>query len=338
MSVEPQSVEPQSIRLPEGLRAAIACLDLSLESELTLYRRDQSQKSMALALMPSAEPEDSALAVEEFSATDSPNLIPDGVMGATELSQQSETVADQRATTAEEEDSDTLPESYSAELMAQPEAFDQFLDPSIEAYLESSEALLKHLDEPAASEATPTQDQAKPAKRSWFVVSGITLVILGVLGLGGFFVMLAVRWFSKPSYAPAPQSLVSPSPQPTVTEGSPLPSPAIATNPESATEGIPTKPTSPFAQNPVGIASTPTPAASPTPSINPNAARYIVLAVANSPETLQEAQRFVPDAYIAEVEGQKRVQLASLDSLQQAQQMVSELKNQGFPASIVAQN
>jgi cell division septation protein DedD len=329
------SVEPQSVILPEGLRAAIACLDLSLESELTLYRRDQSQKSMALVLMPSAESEDSELVLEEFSATDSSELLSHEVRGATELSEQSEVGVDQRATIAEaEEDSDRLPESYSAELMAQPEALDQFLDPSIADYLESSEALLKHLDEPEKADLTPGQDAAKPAQRSWFVVSGITLIVLGIVGLAGFFVMLAVRWFSKPSYAPAPQSLVSPSPQSTVA-GSPLPSPAIAT------ESIPTNPTSPPAQTPVGAArvtSTPVPSISPTPPINPNAARYIVLAVANSSETLQDAQRFVPDAYVAEVDGQKRVQLASLDSLQQAQQMVSELKNQGFPASIVAQN
>jgi cell division septation protein DedD len=46
----------------------------------------------------------------------------------------------------------------------------------------------------------------------------------------------------------------------------------------------------------------------------------------------------VPDAYVTQVDGQRRIQLASLESLQQAQQMVNELKNQGFPAAIMAQN
>lgn len=330
------SVEPQPLLQPERLKAAIACLDLSLESELALYRSRQSQESVALALLPSAAEDSqqlsSDLALEEFSVTDRPELIPQAAIDSGILSEEDKAVLVQGATTAEEEDLDTLPESYSAELTAQPKAFDQFLDPSIEDYLESSEALLKHLDEPAEAEPAPAAEMAKPSKRSWFVVSGLTLIILGTLALGGFLVILAVRWFSKPSLAPAPQSLVSPSPQ-SAASGLPLPSSTIASRQESAPEGLPTKPLGSSAQNAAAPSS-----ASPTPPIARNAARYIVLASANGLESLQEAQRLVPDAFITEVKGQRRIQLASLDSLQQAQQMINELKDQGFPASIVAQN
>jgi cell division septation protein DedD len=323
------SVENQPVILPEELKAAIACLDLSLESELALYRNRQKQESMALAALPSAEMEASApqsfdLALEPFSHDDSSEEALAGSLSKSD--ERSETApaeaVDQEMTAVIEDDEiETLPESYGAELTAEPKAFDQFLDPSIEDYLESSEALLKHLDDPAKAEITPVEDGGTAAKRSWVVISGVTLLILGLLALAGFLGVLAMRWFSlKPVSVPTPQPLVSPS-------ASLPPSPNAAIAP---TEGVP--------PNPVANATvTPTPSATPTAPINPNASRYVVLAT-DSQASLQTARQLVPDAFIAVVDGQQRIQLADLESLQQAQQMVNELKNQGFPASIVAQN
>lgn len=324
------SVENQPVTLPEGLNAAIACLDLSLESELALYRNRRNRESLALATIPSAALESSALessalrsselTLEGLSLDDTADDLAESLSKAQQVSQAAPAVTQDTATAIEtEEEVETLPESYSAALTAEPKAFDQFLDPSIEDYLESSEALLKHLDDPVAPELTPDQDAEAPSKRSWVVISGMTLLVLGILALAGFLGVLAVRWFSlKPVSVPTPQPLVSPpiSPPP-----SPLPSTAIA-----PTEGVPPNTVA-------NSAATPT----PTEPINPNAARYIVLATGGQ-ETLQKARQLVPDAYIAVVDGQNRVQLAALDNLQQAQQMVNELKNQGFPASIVAQN
>ncbi len=344
------SVKNQPVRLPEKLRAAIACLDLSLESELALYRNHQSQASSALAL-PSADPDEAALrspdlALEAFIATDDPKMFPNE--GADDYAEAEVQEIDLATAAVEiEDESETLPEPYGAELTAQPKAFDQFLDPSIEAYLESSEALLKHLDEPADDDSAPAQKPATSSKQSWVVGSGLILIVLGMLALAGFFVFVAQRWFStKSSIAPVtPQPLVSPTtqsaPSPSLSplsnqSLSPLPNAAIAsssgavTHQESATEGISSNPTETGAV-------TPQPSATPT-SINPNAANYIVLAANSSAETLQTAQRLVPDAFVTNVGGQRRIQLGSLDSLRQAQQMVNELKNQGFPASIVAQN
>jgi cell division septation protein DedD len=332
------SVENQPVILPEELKAAIACLDLSLESELALYRNRQNPETVALAALPNAELETAALqssdlALESSGRNDSDDSSAEVLAGALSKSDDrsapaAEAEQEPTAVIETEEEIETLPESYSAALTAEPKAFDQFLDPSIEDYLESSEALLKHLDDPAAPDLTPAQDGETPKKRSWVVTSGMTLLVLGLLALAGFLGVLAVRWFSvKPVSVPTPQPLVPP---PTSSSLSPLPSAAIA-----PTEGVPLNlATSPAANTAV----TPTPTATPTASINPNAARYIVLATAADPETLQAAQRLVPEAYVTEVEGQKRVQLAALDSLQQAQQIVNDLKNQGFPASIVAQN
>jgi hypothetical protein len=338
------SVENQSIQ-PEKLNAAIACLDLSLESELALYRNRLSQATVALTALPSAESESLALAA--LDSEDDTELFSSEGIHANDHAEEEPKVLDQGLATIEAEDEETLPESYSAELTAQPKAFDQFLDPSIDDYLQSSETLLKHLNQPAETEVALVDDAVTAPKRSWVMVAGITLLALGTLALAGFLIMLGVRWFSIKSAStaqtdiqPSPLSTLSPSPLPSSaisnstvtppvplgTEGvSPQPSATVSPGAIAATEGVPTQP------NPAG-----TPTASP--SINPNASRYVVLAVANSPESLQTAQRLVPDAYVIEVEGQQRIQMASLESLQQAQQMVNELKNQGFPATIVAQN
>lgn len=341
------SVENQPIPLPEGLKAAIACLDLSLESELALYRNHQSQASSALAL-PSADPDEATLRSPDlgaFTATDDPRMLP--AEGADDYPEaETQEVAPVAAAIEIEDESETLPEPYDAELTAQPKAFDRFLDPSIEAYLESSEALLKHLDAPADRDSAPMQEPATSSRQSWVVGSGIFLIIIGMLALAGFFVFVAQQWFStKSSIAPVtPQPLVPPTqPAPSLSplsnqSLSPLPNAAIAElrtkspHQESATEGIPNKSAEASAVN------TPKLSATPTPPINPNAANYIVLATNSTAETFQKAQRLIPDAFITNVGGQRRIQLGSLDTLQQAQQMVNELKNQGFPASILAQN
>jgi cell division septation protein DedD len=321
----------------EKLKAAIACLDLSLESELALYRHRLSQETVALVALPSAESD--ALALHSLDSTEDTGLFSQGEPQGDAAAAEGLTLADRGIATLEVDDDNTLPESYSAELTAQPKAFDQFLDPSIDDYLQSSETLLKHLNQPAEANPAPIEEAATAPKRSWLVIGGMTLLILGLLALGGFLVMLALRWFSiKPTLNP--QAQIQPSPLPTnslSTGATPslLPSPNVAI-------ASPLPPTSSASPGVVaateGVPPTPSPLGTPTPPLNPNALRYVVLAVANSPESLQTAQRLVPDAYVVEVGGQKRIQLAALDSLQQAQQMVNELKNQGFPATIVAQN
>jgi cell division septation protein DedD len=321
----------------EKLKAAIACLDLSLESELALYRHRLSQETVALVALPSAESD--ALALHSLDSTEDTGLFSQGEPQGDAAAAEGLTLADRGIATLEVDDDNTLPESYSAELTAQPKAFDQFLDPSIDDYLQSSETLLKHLNQPAEANPAPIEEAATAPKRSWLVIGGMTLLILGLLALGGFLVMLALRWFSiKPTLNP--QAQIQPSPLPTnslSTGATPslLPSPNVAI-------ASPLPPTSSASLGVVaateGVPPTPFPSGTPTPPLNPNALRYVVLAVANTPESLQTAQRLVPDAYVVEVGGQKRIQLAALDSLQQAQQMVNELKNQGFPATIVAQN
>lgn len=340
---------------PNKLNAAIACLDLSLESELALYRNRLSQATVALAALPSAESESLALAAldsEDDAGLFSSELLSSKEIHANDHSEKEPKVLDQGFATLDTDDEETLPESYGAELTAQPKAFDQFLDPSINDYLQSSETLLKHLNQPAEAGSALVDDAVTAPKRSWVMVTGMALLSLGTLALAGFLIMLGVRWFSIKS-ASTTQTDIQPSPLPALSP-TPLPSSAIANSPVTnspttapvplPTEGISPQPIATVSPGAIaateGVPTQPNPSGTPTlsPSINPNASRYVVLAVANSPESLQTAQRLVPDAYVIEVEGQKRIQMASLESLQQAQQMVNELKNQGFPTTIVAQN
>jgi hypothetical protein len=322
------SVENQPVILSEELKAAIACLDLSLESELALYRNRQSQEAAALAL-PSTESEHLTSQPPDLSLEALRNDSGEDLAGSWSQTQHESEGPSEAALEPEttavletEDEIETLPESYSAAIMAEPKALDQFLDPSIEDYLESSETLLRHLDDPVAPDLIAVQESETAPKRSWVVISGVTLLILGLLALTGFLGVLAVRWFSLKPSVPTPQPLV---PTPISPSQSPFPGSAIAPK-----EGIAPSPAA-------SAAVTPTPSAIPTAPINPNAARYIVLATSGQ-ASLQTARQLVPDAFIAVVEGQQRIQLADLDTLQQAQQMVNELKNQGFPASIMAQN
>ncbi|MGB8700712.1 MAG: hypothetical protein WCD18_14950, partial [Thermosynechococcaceae cyanobacterium] len=109
----------------------------------------------------------------------------------------------------EDEEPETLPEPYGADMTAEPEAFERFLDPSIGDYLESSEALLKHLE--TSSEATEQKVQ-QLTRKSWIKALKI---IMGLLGVGvaiAVGVVLAHQWFlSKPRQpVSVPQDSVQP--------------------------------------------------------------------------------------------------------------------------------
>jgi hypothetical protein len=342
-STEKKSTEKSA----ESLRAALGCLDLSLESELALFRR-QSQAPKALvgspdideqvalsigiqeAVEPRAE-EELAPHLEEpiDQQTEFEGITPDLMQEASDarnlvyLSGPSQ------------EDPETLPEPYGADITAEPQSFERFLDPSIEDYLESSEALLKHLEDSASS---TTERQVKPlTRRSW--VSGLKAIAitLGLLGLLSLVVFLIVAWLTPKSRQPEPTPQLSPQPTQvpsTSSQSSQIDSSgiAVATTPKALPSDVAT--VSPPTQSPARLTS---PSPSPSASVN-KAAFYAVVANYNNPESLKMAQKLVPDAYLNEVGGQQRIQLAWLDNLQKAETLVKDLKNKGFVASIVAQN
>jgi hypothetical protein len=345
------SSNPPPMRQVELLQAALACLDLSLESELALYRRQHLQAAGALALSEpdSLSDESSSLSEtgsEEISLThsDELNISQSSFLredeplesGLATLSDPVDSRQDLTLTEADiqadglnsavpqevvfakevEEDPETLPEPYNAEAVAKPEALERFLDPSIEDYLESSEALLKHLDESEGAIAKPAK--SSPPKSSPQQSSALAFKLLGgVLAIAlliGTAMTILKQFMTKPRKAPVPQSSVQVSPAPALTRPS-----AIAVTPLP----LPLNPT--------------IPAGSPTTAVRPSAF-YAVIAPYQGDESLQRARQLVPDAFIAEINGQRRIQLAYIDDLQRAQRLVNDLKNEGFPATIVAQN
>ncbi|PZD73830.1 hypothetical protein C1752_01774 [Acaryochloris thomasi RCC1774] len=142
-----------------------------------------------------------------------------------------------------------------------PKSYENYLDPSIEDYLESSEALLRHLEE---SKAEPEQ---KP-KQNKKLLPGLLLALF-VLSLGAL-MLRGLRRGKRPA-DPPPAETVSPSPSPSLAPSpslglpqlpitpSPTPSPAPSgtATPSPTPSSIPLQPPSP------------TVTASPSPSPSP---------------------------------------------------------------------
>jgi hypothetical protein len=344
----------------KSLQAALACLDLSLESELTLYRRQTLQASGALALVDNLDNLDGSpsllepdLKEDSFPSLGRPNL-PSSLASKTDDSPEMSLItfsAPEAITLGEEveEDPETLPEPYSAEAVSNPEALERFLDPSIEDYLESSEALLKHLDDSdgmiakpakrARQKSTPqrsSSQKSSPQKSSPPKSSGLVFKILGSVLAISFLVgiaMLILKQLTTGSRnAPDPQ-VVTQSPIPSSLQpAGQMPSAPVPASPSAiAITPLPSNPTS-----------TPVSTSSPKPTVQPSTAVsaapfYVVVAPYQDDASLQRARQLVPDAFIADIKGQRRIQLAFLDDLQRAQRLVNDLKNEGFPATILPQ-
>jgi cell division septation protein DedD len=380
------SFESSSTNQPQSLQDALACLDLSLESELELYRRQNLQAAGALALSEStesdnaldetsmlfkADSEERSLAnldndlenanplqslssqaekpqeIELISLSAPASNPQDIARGQTDDSKDSGPT--ERSTaffgSAVEEDPETLPEPYNAETVSKPEALDRFLDPSIEDYLESSEALLKHLDNSEgmiAKPAKPTRStrlttkpsprKSSPVTSTWAfkLLIGILAIAL-LIGIAMLILKQLTRSRSTPVPQPSIQSSIQPSVQPSVqtTTASLSASPSVI-----AVTPLSLRPTSAPISSPNA---TSTPVGAPKSTAKPSAF-YVVLAPYKDDASLQRARQLVPDAFIADIKGQRHIQLAFLDDLQRAQRLVADLKNEGFPATIASQN
>jgi hypothetical protein len=358
----------------------MACLDLSLESELALYRRQTLQASGALALSGNLDGSISVLETDpeenSLGNVDRPNLSSSlsfktddsQEMSLTALSNPAVNPQDVAMTGIQgpeiqrtnvqaagpteregaaflggsDEDPETLPEPYSAEAVANPKALERFLDPSIEDYLESSEALLKHLDNSDGTIAKPAKrprqkvsPKSSPKKPLPQKSSGLAFKILGsvlAIALLVGIAMLILKQLTTRSRDPKPvtQSPIPSSLQPAVQ----TPSAPISASPSAiAITPLPLKPTPVSSLKPT---EKPTELPGTAEEVTP-APFYVVVAPYQDDASLQRARQLVPDAFIADIKGQRRIQLAFLDELQRAQRLVNDLKNEGFPATIVPQ-
>ncbi|MGB7412941.1 MAG: hypothetical protein WA902_01930 [Thermosynechococcaceae cyanobacterium] len=113
-----------------------------------------------------------------------------------------------------------------------PKSYENYLDPSIEDYLESSEALLQHLEE------SKTEPPAKAKSQKGTNLSGILLLLLAVLGIGG-----GVIWSIKQQKPTRQQPPVT-SPSPAASDSVPTIAPSIPPLP-SPSFRLPINPSSP---------------------------------------------------------------------------------------------
>jgi hypothetical protein len=219
---------------PPGLAAVLASLDLTVESELLRYRRDRLTNEIN-ALGPAPEEPDEPLA---FPAASTPSPLqpevstPASASGLTDEGALSEALSS--SSNAEDRSSVDPPqqgidpllplspttqeyplpmESHSAAFWEQREVPAQSsgpqppspgadLDPAIEDYLESSEALVKHL-EAATAAPMPDPRPMPPANGSG------GLVVLFWAGLGVIAGLIFAGIYLNPWRSPQP------SPQPT---------------------------------------------------------------------------------------------------------------------------
>jgi hypothetical protein len=87
-----------------------------------------------------------------------------------------------------------LPTPYGVEGNPLPESFEKFLDPSIDDYLESSEGLLKHLE----NSAQDTEERVQQStQKSWKIAGllglGMGVLLSGIWLISGYFVLRSRR-------------------------------------------------------------------------------------------------------------------------------------------------
>ena len=168
-----------------------------------------------------------------------------------------------------------LPTPYGVDGNPLPESFEKFLDPSIDDYLESSEGLLKHME----NSAQDTEDRVQQSTQKSWKIAGLLGLGVGVILSG---IWLISGYFKPPAPPPeVPQQPLSPTPPAAVPQASPslpatpgsvssplAPSPtSVPNSPEGTTSASTTAPTTAPAESPTVIPS-PT-AESPAPTEPP---------------------------------------------------------------------
>ncbi|MFN4279446.1 SPOR domain-containing protein [Thermosynechococcus sp.] len=315
----------------QRLQAALACLNLSLEAELTQYRCHR----MVQAHSPFDTPP-----VPESATPSEPSIPP--VSAAEPVSQVVPPVVGSLAVTSE-----TAAATDERLNEVPPDPFFEFDPTDLAELLPQSYAS----DTPGPQTPTPTKrpfastrELLKQARhnqqRPWFQQRGSNsqhlvqrwLIVVGMLA---GFSSAALWWFNR---RPAPVATESPSPVPaTPTAESPTP----PVGPDMTAREFPDVNRSTLAQ--LEPAASPAPSASPTPATNPASAepehttqlfvekmpngRYYVLAPYKEPADLEKVQAVVPDAFLVGNGDQTKIQLGMFLDEASAQAMVNQLRD-----------
>ena len=380
-----QSSSP-SPSLHPTLSVALTSLDAPLDAELSLYRRQRHQSQATdwvhqsqegdpnpaepLAL-PSSAPIGGAVQPEDRPPASTPSVQnaavnlpqPQSPLDS-ETQGEAEGAVEEPALVSKVDAAGTVdPGNQRSGLVKQPqqtpESFEQYLDPSIEDYLESSEALLQHLDDSEQAVTEPAPKGAPVPLRIWGIITVVAVVMVGCVG----FVIANTTNLLK-VFAPAegpPSSPVSPSLKDPPGEGTASPStasdsasPALGSatpkGPDLSAEEFvdlnlsnlgrvdpqQSNPGTTAAPNPI-IAPDPTPTPVPvTPA--PNQRSFYVVTDYTDAASLAAARRVVPDAYLSTLGDKQRIQLATLYDYQRAKEFVQSVKGKGLNATILTSN
>ena len=253
------------------------------------------------------------------------------------------------------------------------ESFEHYLDPAIEDYLESSEGLLQHLEDSSPIAALPTKDPITPVK-TWGIIGAVAVVMLGCVG----FVLFNTTNISQVFTSSTSDQPASTPPGDTTVESPSAPSPTRAPSskatqpPTSATPKGPDLSSQEFVDlnlsnlgkvdpqsgsgtapgtgapsgatattTAPGTAPTTTPGTTPSPGATSspgNTRSFYVVSDYTGQDSLDQARRIVPNAYLTTFADGQRIQLATLYDFQKAKEMAQSLRNKGLNATILASN
>ena len=346
------------------LRSALASLDVPLDTELALYRRHRSQQATALVHQPQGEETASDLpalpasegAIAPLSTTEATASLPEGAVQTAASDALSADAAPGASEVAAQQPDQISPSPKTAK------TFDHYLDPSIEDYLESSEALLQHLeDSDAAVPPPPPQPPSNPV-RVWSLVAVVALMMLGCVG---FVIATTTGLFKRPP-AKSPQSAqVTTTPKTAVADADrPAPSPSATSvtpkgpdlsskefvelnlsnlgqvDPQTRPEPTPAPgATAPSVALPSVAPSPPAAGSTPAPASPPAGTRsFYIVTTYTGDASLAQAKQVVPNAYVATFADGQRIQLGTLYDFEKAKEMAQGLREKGLDASILASN
>ncbi|NCJ05719.1 hypothetical protein GS597_04170 [Synechococcales cyanobacterium C] len=202
---------------------------------------------------------------------------------------------------------------------------ESYLDPAIEDYLESSEALLKHMD---TDESPRLREDLDELPSPWAGYRWIWAVAVGVV-FGGLLLWHQMRQRgpeprpeTSEETSEVPASKANP---PTVTGASsaPLSRSTTPSGPNLANREFPALNLSNLGQL--------SPQGETTDQATASGLFYVVVAEGGEAVTLEAARALVPDAFYTGGE----IQLGAIEDEAEAQQFAESLRRQGLPAQVV---
>lgn len=340
------SLDP-SQSLPRTIIDALGSLDLTLESELALFRRH-----LQLDELQAADAERQA-AAEIMTDSDAPE----------QFTLHQDASLEQNLSLAEDWE-EVVPEIHSAERhdleansvikdedparggalvvpsreLASNQVLDEgvaetYADPELDDYLESSEALLEHLDAPI-----PKHSLEESSAIKWFGwAAGITLVLslLAAFFLPTFFPKRSPSKTQPLSSENAAQQSPADNSETQDPNTSDIPGPNLAEKEfvDVNSSTLPRLTPSPTVNPPVA---TVTPSSPSTPATTTDGRQYYVVTDYPSDAELKKIQGIAPSAKVVEFTGGEKIQLGQYSSLEQAQNAADEWRQKGLEITILA--